>query len=291
MFTHLPPLNSIRVLEAAARLKSFKAAADELNVTPTAISHQIRMLEERLGTLLFERKTRAIELTEEGEKLAQASYQALKQLSTVLEGISDTQTTLTLSTTSSFAAMWLIPKLEKFYELNPHIQVIVKTGELLDDMEKDRRIDLAIRYGQFKGEEANRVELVNETLGLYATPEYLKNHPRINDACLIETKWENTNLPVISWDQYLDKQHKPANIRQFDQEHHVIQATLAGQGVALVSSLLVQTALQQGWLTEYDKKHRPSGLAYYMIIPPHSKRSRKVAVFRNWLADELAISG
>jgi LysR family glycine cleavage system transcriptional activator len=290
MFTHLPPLNSIRVLEAAARLKSFKAAADELNVTPTAISHQIRMLEERLGTLLFERKTRAIELTEEGEKLAQASYQALKQLSTVLEGISDTQTTLTLSTTSSFAAMWLIPKLEKFYELNPHIQVIVKTGEQLDDLEKDRRIDLAIRYGQFKGEEANKIELVNETLGLYATPEYLKSHPRINDACLIETKWENTNLPVISWDQYLDKQHKPANIRQFDQEHHVIQATLAGQGVALVSSLLVQTALQQGWLTEYDKKHRPSGLAYYMIIPPHSKRSRKVAIFRNWLADELAIS-
>lgn len=291
MFTHLPPLNSIRVLEAAARLKSFKAAADELNVTPTAISHQIRMLEERLGTLLFERKTRAIELTEEGEKLAQASYQALKQLSSVLEGISDTQTTLTLSTTSSFAAMWLIPKLEKFYELNPHIQVIVKTGELLDDIEKDRRIDLAIRYGKFEGEEANKIELVNETLGLYATPEYLENHPRISDACLIETKWENTNLPVISWDQYLDKQHKPASIRQFDQEHHVIQATLAGQGVALVSSLLVQTALQQGWLTEYDKKHRPSGLAYYMIIPPHSKHSRKVAIFRNWLADESAISG
>ncbi|WP_271274320.1 LysR substrate-binding domain-containing protein [Aliamphritea hakodatensis] len=291
MFTHLPPLNSIRVFEAAARLKSFKAAAAELNVTPTAVSHQIRSLEDRLGTLLFERKTRAIELTEEGEKLAQAAYLALQQLSVVLEDISDTQTTLTLSTTSSFAAMWLVPKLEKFHRLNPHIQVIVKTGEQLDDLEKDRRIDLAIRYGQFKGEEANRIELVNETLGLYATPEYLESHARISDACLIETKWENTNLPVISWDQYLGKQHKPANIRQFDQEHHVIQAALAGQGIALVSSLLVQTALQQGWLTEYDKKHRALGLTYYLIIPPHSKHSRKVTLFRNWLTDELAVNG
>ena len=291
MFAHLPPLNSIRVFDAAARLKSFKAAASELNVTPTAVSHQIRSLEDRLGTLLFERKTRAIELTDEGEKLAQAAYLALQQLSVALEEISDTQTTLTLSTTSSFAAMWLVPKLEKFHRLNPHIHVVVKTGEQLDDLEKDRRIDLAIRYGRLDGEEANRVELVTETVGMYATPGYLEAIARIDDACLIETKWKNTNLPSISWDQYLNEQHKSARILQFDQEHHVIQAALAGQGIALVSSLLVQTALQHGWLTEYDRKHRVLGLTYYLMIPSHSEHSRKVTLFWNWLADELAVNG
>ncbi|MEH6629148.1 MAG: LysR substrate-binding domain-containing protein [Motiliproteus sp.] len=291
MFAHLPPLNSIRVFDAAARLKSFKAAASELNVTPTAVSHQIRSLEDRLGTLLFERKTRAIELTAEGGKLAQAAFLALQQLSAALEEISDTQTTLTLSTTGSFASMWLVPKLEIFQRLNPLIQVVIKTGEQLDDLEKDRRIDLAIRYGQLDGEEANRVKLVTETFGMYASPGYLEGIARIDDACLLETKWQNTNLPSISWNHYLKEQHNTARIRQFDQEHHVIQAALAGQGIALVSSLLVQTALQQGWLTEYDWEHRVLGLTYYLVIPPHGEHSRKVSLFRNWLVDELAATG
>jgi LysR family glycine cleavage system transcriptional activator len=288
MFAHLPPLNSLRVFDAAARLMSFKAAASELHVTPTAVSHQIRSLEDRLGTQLFERKTRAIELTAAGETLAQAAYLALQQLSTAVEEISNTQATLTLSTTASFAAMWLVPKLETFHRLNPLIQVVLKTGEQLDDLKKDRRIDLAIRYGQLEGGEENRIKLVTETIGMYATPGYLEGITRINDACLLETKWKNTNLPSISWDHYLKEQHNTARIRQFDQEHHVIQAALAGQGIALVSSLLVQTALQQGWLTEYDGEHPVSGLTYYLVIPPQGEHNRKVTLFKNWLIDELA---
>ncbi|OMH29110.1 LysR substrate-binding domain-containing protein [Motiliproteus sp. MSK22-1] len=289
MFAHLPPLNSIRVFDAAARLKSFKAAASELNVTPTAVSHQIRGLEDRLGSLLFERKTRAIELTEEGEKLAQAAHLALQQLSIVFEEISDTHTTLTLSTTASFAAMWLVPRLENFHQQNPQIKVVVQTGEQLQNPEKDRRIDLVIRYGQLDGEQANKIKLVTETFGTFATPRYLESITRIDEACLIETRWQNTNLPVISWDRYLEEQHKTGRIRQFDQEHHVIQAALAGQGIALVSSLLVQTALKEGWLTEYDSRHSISGLTYYLMIPSHSMQSNKVRLFQNWLIDELAV--
>ncbi|KKJ77590.1 LysR family transcriptional regulator [Kiloniella litopenaei] len=287
MFLHLPPLNSIRVFDAAARLKSFKAAALELNVTPTAVSHQIRSLEDTLGTLLFERKTRAIELTEEGEKLAQVAYLSLQQLSSVISEITHSQSTLTVSTTASFAALWLVPRLEKFHQQNPTIQVVVKTGEQLDDFERDRRIDLVIRYGRDDEEARDKIKLVTETIGAYTTPLYLKNVTRIEDACLIETKWKNQSLPSISWSQVTTGKIKEINTRHFDQEHHVVQAALAGQGIGLVSSLLVETAVEQGWLVEFPNHPKTAGLAYYSIIPSHNARDQKVKRFQDWLLLEL----
>ena len=291
MFSHLPQLNSIRVFDAAARLTSFKAAALELNVTPTAVSHQIRGLEEKLGTLLFERKTRSIILTPEGEKLAQVAYNALQQIADVFEEISGTQTVLTVCTTTSFAAMWLIPRLTSFHSQHADIQVVVKTGERLEDLHKDRRIDLAIRYGQFDARNENATKLVTENFGMYATKKYLQACSRIEDATLLDTTWQNPNLQPISWKQYLQHKNtrkKELKIHYYDQEHHVIQAVLAGQGVALVSSLLVQTALQQGWLEKHPGGESLEGLTYYMLVTARNEHSLKVRIFREWLLDELA---
>jgi len=291
VFSRLPQLNSIRVFEAAARLMSFKAAASELNVTPTAVSHQIRNLEEKLGTLLFERKTRSIVLTPEGLQLAQVAHHSLQQIASTLEEISCIQTVLTVSTTTSFAAMWLVPRLEYFHKRNPEIQVAIRTGEQLDDLEKDRRIDLAIRYGQFDEQYENTTKLVTERFGVYATKEYLTNIHDLENATLIETKWQNKSLPSISWKQWLrryDASKKPSRIRYYDQEHHVIQVALAGQGIALVSSVLVQTALEQGWLQAYKEGFQLPGLTYYMLLPTHNKNLRKVKEFREWLIEELS---
>lgn len=290
MFAHLPQLNSIRVFDSAARLSSFKAAAMELNVTPTAVSHQIRALEEKLGTLLFERKTRAIILTPEGEKLARVAYHSLHQISGVLEEISDNQTILTVSTTASFAAQWLVPKLDRFHRRHTEIHVVVKTGEHLEDLQKDRRIDLAIRYGQYDTHIEYATKLVTERFGMYATRQYLQDFPRIEDATLIETTWQNPSLPPITWNQYFQKENfnkMKLEIRSYDQEHHVIQAALAGQGIALVSSLLVQTALQQGWLKQHQNGGTLEGLTYYMLTTARNENSRKVRLFREWLLDEL----
>jgi len=290
MFAHLPQLNSLRVFDSAARLASFKAAALELNVTPTAVSHQIRNLEEKLGTLLFERKTRAITLTPEGEKLARVTYHSFQQMSGVLEEISDNQKVLTVSTTSSFAAQWLVPKLEHFRCRHPDIRVVVKTGEDLDDLQKDRRIDLAIRYGQFDTHIENATKLVSERFGMYATKQYLQDCPRIEKATLIETAWKNPSLRPITWKQYfqnkgLDK--IKTKIRSYEQEHHVIQAALAGQGIALVSSLLIQTSLQQGWLEKHPSGESLEGMTYYMLTKSPHETTRKVRLFREWLLGEL----
>jgi len=290
MFSHLPPLNSLRVFDSAARLKSFKAAALELNVTPTAVSHQIRALEERLGTLLFERKTRFILLTAEGESLARVTHQSLQQISAAIEEVSDSQSILTVSTTASFAAQWLVPNLEGFYLSHPDIQVVVKTGELVDDLQQDKRIDLAIRYGHFDADCDGATKLVTERFGMYASSEYLKNVSRLEDATLIETKWKNSNLRPITWKHFIESKklnQKNLIIRTYDQEQHVIQAALAGQGVALVSQLLVQTPLRNKWLNEHPKGEELEGLSYYIVNKSSAESSRKVALFRQWLLTEF----
>lgn len=290
MFAYLPQLNSIRVFDSAARLLSFKAAAMELNVTPTAVSHQIRALEGKLGTLLFERKTRAISLTPEGEKLAQVAHHSLQQIAAVIDDISDKQTVLTVSTTASFAAQWLVPKLDSFHRRHSEINVVVKTGEQLEDLQKDRRIDVAIRYGSFDTAAEHATKLVTEHIGMYATPQYLQDFPRIDEASLIETTWQNPSLQPITWRQYFKNKESnelKLNIRSYDQEHHVIQAALAGQGIALVSSLLVQTALQQGWLMQHPRGEYVQGLIYSILTTARNENSRKVRVFRQWLLEEL----
>ena len=116
MFGRLPSLSSLRTFEAAARLKSFKAAAQELNVSPTAVSHQVRALEDRLQLSLFERRTRAVALTREGEQLAAAAYKALSVLQDTVDDLSGQASRLGVGTTSAFAALWLVRHLQDFHQ-------------------------------------------------------------------------------------------------------------------------------------------------------------------------------
>ena len=293
MQTHLPALNSLKFFDAAARAGSFKKASEELNVTPTAISHQIKALEATLGTLLFIRKTRAIKLTREGKLLAETTHNVLQQLTNTISEISNIKNVITVSTTSSFAAMWLVPNLGSFNRLYPNIEIVIKTSEQVDNMEKDRRVDLAIRYGIYNKILQNSFQLVTEKIGMYATPRYIKDIALGRPVNLLETKWQNTNLPEFTWEALrkhsLDKTNT-VTVRQFTQEHHIIQAALAGQGIALVSSLLVEHALEQSWLVkcDYIKDYQEiNGLSYYLLIPEHNIHSNNIIKFKNWLAKEL----
>ncbi|SET66501.1 DNA-binding transcriptional regulator, LysR family [Nitrosomonas marina] len=291
MFTHLPHLNQVRGFEAAARLGSFKAAGEELNLSPTAISHQIANLEDKLGILLFERRTRSVILTREGSKLAQAAHQALQQLSTALEEISNTKSVLRITTTTSFASMWLVPNLASFQEKYPEIQIEIKTGEDLIDINRDRRIDLAIRYGKYDEKNAHMIKLVTEHFGAYATEDYLNRHKDLKVGTLIETQWKNKNLPSITWRNWLQAFRPDMPIPKiscFDQEHHAIQAALAGQGVVLVSSVLAKMAIQQGWLKPLDGNCSMPGFTYYLLVSPFSGELRKVIAFTEWLVEELS---
>jgi len=295
MDARLPSLNVLRTFDAAARLQSFKRAADELNVTPTAVSHQIKTLEEGLGVRLFVRQTRAVKLTRNGELLLETTSNVFRQLNDTVNDIVGSKEMLTISTTSSFASMWLVPNLEKFYKENPDIDVSIQTGEQKMDLMRDRRIDLAISYGQYDATQPYAAKLITEEFGMYASPTYLDELTDINDAQLLETEWVNKSLPSIAWEGVLNQQGRKDSqshytVRRFDQEHHVIQAALAGQGIALVSSILVRNAETEGWLVPYSNnslQDEIEGLTYYLVVPPHNQRNKNVVAFTKWLFLEI----
>ncbi|MET4805582.1 LysR substrate-binding domain-containing protein [Limibacillus sp. MBR-115] len=295
MYSKLPSLNVLRTFDAAARLKSFKKAADELHVTPTAVSHQIKTLEEGLGTRLFERQIRAVKLTRDGELLSDTTFNVFRQINETVNDIVGSKEMLTISTTSSFASMWLVPNLEKFYEANPGIDVSIQTGEQKIDVMRDRRIDLAISYGQYDPAQPHASKLVTEKFGMYATPAYLDKFTNLNDAQLLETEWVNKSLPPIAWEALINQQGREESqtnytVRRFDQEHHVIQAALAGQGIALVSSILVRNAVKEQWLVPFSNNTLQgefTGLTYYLVVPPHNQRNKNVVAFTEWLFPEI----
>ncbi|MCK7598666.1 LysR family transcriptional regulator [Microbulbifer sp. CAU 1566] len=280
-------LNGVRVFEAAARLLSFKDAAEELHITPTAVSHQIRNLEQQLGVALFERRTRAVSLTDAGRVLADAARLSLQTLADAVEEISGEPKVLTVNTTSAFAALWLVPRLQGFYREFPDLRVVVQTDERLVDLQRDRKVDLAIRYGP---PPSDAELLAPETFGLYGAPPVIEKLEKGRAVPVFETRWQNSGLPAVTldhwWRQFMPRRKIPLQAH-FDQEMHVIQAALAGQGAAFVSDLLVEMPVQQGWLLPYRANCRLPGFTYY-LLERRQKPSEKVVKFKGWLKSELS---
>ncbi|GAA0694583.1 LysR substrate-binding domain-containing protein [Marinobacterium maritimum] len=288
MFARLPSLSSLRTFEAAARLLSFKSAAHELNVSPTAVSHQIRALEDRLQLCLFERRTRSVELTPEGERLAAAAHKAMHELNETVNELTRQANQLTVGTTASFAALWLVPKLHLFQQQYPGVELNIQAEDQLRDVEQDRRVDMVIRYGCCPQANAEASLLGQEALGLFATPAYWQQLSVHSNPSVLVTSWKNPRLPrpnVQAWLQTIEQMPSAAQIRSFDDENQVIQAALAGQGIALVSRLLVALPLHNGWLTAEPWKGVDNlrGLDYYTLIPERSASRSTVRQFASWL--------
>lgn len=296
MFQKLPHLNAIRVFEAAARLNSFKDAAEELNVTPTAISHQIRTLEDKLKTRLFKRKTRSVTLTNEGKLLATTANESLNALLNTINQLTFTPNTLTISTTNSFAAMWLVPNLEDFQQKHSNIDIMIRAEDSLIDIEHDSRVDMVIRYGKPPINQSGIIPLIEETLGFYATPEYWEKHiENPSSSTLFCTKWKNLNLPSLGIEESLKSikngQNRP-DIRYFNDENQTVQAALSGQGIGVISELSVETSLKNGWLKQGSKEMSKvfSGLHYYLVIPARQQTNPSALLFKNWLYQTLSKS-
>ncbi|WP_432453972.1 LysR substrate-binding domain-containing protein [Agarivorans sp. QJM3NY_29] len=294
MFQRLPPLNAIRAFEAAARLNSFKDAANELNVTPTAISHQIRGLEDKLKIRLFERKTRSVVLTHEGELLAATANKSLHDLLHTVNQLTSSPNTLTISTTNSFAAMWLVPHLSDFQQQHQEIEIIIRAEESLIDIEYDRRVDMVIRYGEPPHAQAGTEVLIQEKLACFATAEYWEKHYKNpSDSVFYCTQWKNQNLPSLAIEtllpSLLSSVSSPA-IRYFNDENQTVQAALSGQGIGVMSQLAVETSVTNGWLVpgKLDMAKEFSGLHYYLVIPTRQQTNPAVVQFKNWLLQALA---
>ncbi|RTM15114.1 MAG: transcriptional regulator GcvA [Bradyrhizobiaceae bacterium] len=291
MTARLPSLNGLRAFEAAARHLSFTLAASELNVTQTAISHQIRRLEEELGIRLFIRQNRALALTPEARDYLPGVRAAFNDLRLATDRLlrKDDDKVLTVSTLASLAAKWLLPRLTDFQEQHPGIDVRITTSTSLVDFQRDN-VDAAIRYGrgQWPGLRADWL-MADELFPVCSPsllrgdkplrrPEDLRNH------ALLHTSNSNSD----DWRLWLTAAGLPADIARqpgitFDMIFMTIQAAIDGIGVAMGRTSYVQDDIAKGRLVVPFKIALPADAGFYLVAPEGRREAPKLTAFRQWL--------
>jgi LysR family transcriptional regulator, glycine cleavage system transcriptional activator len=289
----LPPLGSLRAFEAAARRGSFKDAAAELGVTPTAISHQIRQLEAGLGVALFARQTRKVVLTAEGSALYPPLRQALDAMAEAVEAVKrqPARRVATLSATVAFTARLLVPQAASFRTLHPGWDLRLHASDDPVDLQAGEA-DAAIRYGRGHYPGLTALHLLTDSFAPVCSPHALVSEPSdLLGTTLIHFEWAVGNASMPTWRAWakhagISALDPDAGIT-FNDENSAIQATIAGQGVALLSSALVAAELASGALIQ---PFGPvlEGLRYDLVYPSGAETRPAVAVLRSWVTTELA---
>jgi LysR family glycine cleavage system transcriptional activator len=294
---HLPPLSALRAFEAAARLTSFSKAADELNVTPAAISHQIHALEQDLGVRLFNRLNRSVELTASARVLLPGLSEAFAGIQASVRRLrahNDTGT-LTVTASPSFAAKWLVVRLNHFQERWPDIDVRISATDNVVDLSAGD-FDIAIRYGggRYPGLEVEPL-LKNEVFPA-CSPRLLENGPPLRTPddlrrhALIHDQAVDRDPLAPSWPMWL----KAAGVTgfsgtsgiTFSASYLALDAAIAGHGVVLATSTIAAADLAAGRLVRLFSLALPDLFAYYIVTARGALERPKVKAFRNWLRKE-----
>ncbi|QAU42073.1 transcriptional regulator GcvA [Bradyrhizobium guangdongense] len=289
MTARLPSLNGLRAFEAAARHLSFTLAASELNVTQTAISHQIRRLEEELGIRLFIRQNRALALTPEARDYLPGVRAAFNDLRLATDRLlrKDDDRVLTVSTIASLAAKWLLPRLTDFQETHPGIDVRITTSTSLVDFQRDN-VDAAIRYGRGQWPGVRAEWLMADELFPVCSPSLLRSDKSLRtpedlkDHVLLHTN--NSD----DWRLWLTAAGLPAGISRqpgitFDMTFMTVQAAIDGMGVAMGRTSYVQDDIAKGRLVVPFKIALPADAGFYLVSPEGRREAPKLAAFRQWM--------
>lgn len=296
----LPPMSGLRALEAAARHLSYTRAADELNVTQSAVSHQIRHIEELWELDLFERKGRRLVLTEAGQAVVPVVREFMQRLTSTLEelagGDEDETGSLRVSLLQSFAFKWLVPRLGGFNLKHPEINVWISTSEELTDMTRED-VDLAIRlgYGHWPGLYVRF--LFREYVFPVASPAYLDKAgwPESPRDLLKYPLIQRTSLDICPrWrDWFRDAKVRvrslPPGTRLPDTSMGVL-AAIDGQGIALARSAHVMADLEAGRLVKLFNVFSPSPVAYYIVARRGTETQTHASAFIEWLSKEARIA-
>jgi LysR family transcriptional regulator, glycine cleavage system transcriptional activator len=293
MSRKFPPLSALPCFEAAARHLSFSRAAEELNVTPGAISRAIKHLEDQLDVVLFERATRSVRLTAIGEPYARAVREALDQIAVATAVVSTRRSsaTLNVSTSDGFAGKWLVPRLYRFHRAHGDIDVRVSTTGKLTHFLGDG-IDIAIRYGSGNYPGLTSEFLTEEEVFPVCSPRLLSGaHPLRKPADLKHHTLIHDGFP-IDWATWLTsagiKGIDPHAGISFDSATFAVESAVQGEGVVLGRTMLVAADLASGRLIRPFKHAVKSFSSFYVVYPPGAIRQRKVKAFRDWLFSEMA---
>lgn len=288
MTRRLPPLAALRAFEAAARHLSFRLAAEELSVTPTAVSHQIRQLESLLGIALFERQARSVVLTPEGRLLFPALREGFDLMTAALAPLMGPKRRriLTVSATPAFVARLLVPRLAEFQAAHPELDLRLHASTQPVDF-ATQQIDAAIRYGQGPYRGLRHEPLLRTGFAPMCSPALklrkpadLARHP------LLHFQWQPTFREPPDWTAW----RRAAGLRGLDvgrgitftDETHAIDAAIAGQGVGLLNTALVADALARGTLVT-PLGPTLEGLHYQLVYPPAAEGDPALAALREWL--------
>ena len=295
------PLNGLRAFEATARHMSFQKAADELCVTATAISHQIRQLEKFLDVTLFKRRPRPLTLTVSGAELFPAVRAALDGLDDAVNTIRPQQNReqLTVSMTNAFATHWLLPRLSRFHEQYPDIAINMHASESVTDLETGE-IDCAIRYLGELPQDLVCYPLFRDNFFPVCTPSLINEHlplTSLQELCqkrLLHFEWKRPSKDKATWDRWFDCISKQLTVPvecqpregvQFSEETLAIQAVLQGQGVALCSTLMTADYVKDNQLAVAFDFSIPGYLSAF-VYPPSARKHESIGLFREWILAE-----
>lgn len=296
MFSKLP-LTSLRAFESAARLGGFKAASEELSVTSAAVSHQVKALEIWLSLQLFERTGQGVKLTNDGERLYRKVHMSFTDISCSLESFlpHTKQDVLTITTTPAFAALWLIPRLGRFYKRHPRVRVRVETSNEVTDLLRKSSIDVAIRCSLRDYPDLHQLPLMQESYCAYSSPGSIDTNDS-SEIELISVHWRTPSSILIDWDHWLTAANMTgwagkAIVHEYDDEHYALQAAISGYGAVLASTVLVADSLARGLLKPYRPEIKLPGARYVAVCIPGRERKSPVRELLDWLSYEISTAG
>ena len=287
----LPPLNLFRTFECAARHGSFRLAAAELCVTPSAVSQQIRQLEDWTGVRLFRRLPRRVELTRDGMQLATSVREAIAMLSAACEHITaaDAPTMICVNAASALASRWLVSRLKGFMEAHPNIRVMLQAaGDEIDFRRQD--VDIAIRWGKGRWNGAVAERLVDDVISPVCSPEFRDRH-RLTDSRRLHGLTQLHTVGIgNTWSDWLAAAGVSGiafkDVLYFSDASLMLEAAAQGQGICLATTLLAHADLRSGRLVRPFSTELAVAEGYHLLVDSRHGERPAVAAFRAWIREE-----
>jgi LysR family transcriptional regulator, glycine cleavage system transcriptional activator len=289
MARRFPPLSALRPFEAAARLESFSRAAEELHLTHGAVSHQVRALEEHLGTALFLRTGKRVTLTQEGRDFAERIRGALSQIAEASEaaGRRHTPNRLTVSVLPSFASRWLMPRVSRFMELHPEYEVNVIATVALANFASDD-VDVAIRFGEGPWPGLHCELYADDECFPVASPRYNRGRPPRTAAQIAGHRLLRGDRD--HWNEWFTlagmKELPTLSGPVANDSALLLQEALAGKGIVMARLSLVEDDLARGALVKLVPVSYPMTERYWLVCPRPRAASAKFKAFRDWMFEE-----
>jgi LysR family transcriptional regulator, glycine cleavage system transcriptional activator len=292
-----PSLDLLRGFEAAARHLNFTRAGDELFITQSAISRQIKTLEDRLGVALFVRQAKGLRLTDAGAQLHHAVSSALRQVNEAMDGLSrrNRSSLVTVTSTMGFCALWLIPRLGSFQKAQPGVEVRIAANDRILNLDRER-IDASVRYCTPQSAPKGAVWLFDEVLLPVCSPALLdvagaplREPSDLRHHVLLHLDDRDNPSPWLTWRIWLEAASVPdlipAGSLTFNYFDQTIRGALAGHGVALGRSVLVQDLLQDGSLIAPFAQRVRTDRGYCLVEADHARGRPEVQSFVSWMTD------